>query len=716
MDNIVCESCSDGVCIEKIKCDAFSKLSFSEKKQVIEIGRPTPDLQLIQTKGKVNRKFNTKQYDSYHWLTGCIHSNRLFCFVCLLFSNNKTVWNDIGYADIHNFPTAARKHEQSEKHLESSLKYHTFGKNRIETRLNSQIQIDIDRHNAKVDRNRNIFQRLIDIVCFLGKQELAFRGHDESASSVNKGNYLEMVDVLAKYDGVLENHIQNCTSSFTGLSNRIQNDLISSVASVMIETIKQQIASTDFVAVMVDETPDVSGKEQLVLVLRYFHKSEVFDRFIKYIDVSSDRTAKTLSAIILLILSEFNCLSKLVAQTYDGAAVLSSERNGVQSLVRQQCPLAEYVWCSAHVLNLVLSKSCERIPETKRFFNLIKTLANFFNNSTKRQNHYNKMADMKKLPRVADTRWTYNSRTVNVIFNSSLHLIDLFEDMAENEDSWDGETLSQVSYLLHNLKDFQFQFLLHVFNEIFAETDVLYEIMQKKTSDVTYCIKKIRDFESFLESFRSRFELIFEGVKIITGPPKRKRNVVDAKTNFKRIFIEIIDNISIECRDRYKNLKELKFFGLLSCENFNKYNDNFPVELVSQFVNVYKLYDFNLDRLINELKCVYKSAEFKNLSIYKIIEHFYENNINTVFPEVLRLAKLIVTVPASSASTERSFSSLKRIHTYLRNTQGQQRLTDLSTISIEKNLLTEIKRLPNFYDSILQIFLQKDRRVDLIYK
>ncbi|KAL4713767.1 hypothetical protein ACJJTC_004298 [Scirpophaga incertulas] len=281
MDIFRCESCSGGVCVQKIKSDAFLKLYFSDKKQVIAKGRCTPNLQLLQIKGKVTRKFNIKQYDSYNWLTGCTHSNRLFC---LLFCNNKSVWKDTGYIDIHNFGTAAKKHEQSEKHLEASFKYHTFGKYRIETRLNSQIQIDIDRHNAKVDRNRNIFQRLIDIVCFLGTQELAFRGHDESASSSNKGNYLEMVNLLAKYDGVLENYLQSSTSSFTGLSNRIQNDLISSVASVMIDTIKQQIATTNFVAVMVDETPDVSGKEQLVVVLRYFNESEVYDRFIKYID------------------------------------------------------------------------------------------------------------------------------------------------------------------------------------------------------------------------------------------------------------------------------------------------------------------------------------------------------------------------------------------------------------------------------------------------
>ena len=65
MDNIRCETCLDVVCIEKIKNNAFSKLSFDDIKLVIIKGRSTPDLKLIQTKSKINHKFNTKQYDIY---------------------------------------------------------------------------------------------------------------------------------------------------------------------------------------------------------------------------------------------------------------------------------------------------------------------------------------------------------------------------------------------------------------------------------------------------------------------------------------------------------------------------------------------------------------------------------------------------------------------------------------------------------------------------
>lgn len=76
----------------------------------------------------------------------------------------------------------------------------------------------------------------------------------------------------------------------------------------------------------------------------------------------------------------------------------------------------------------------------------------------------------------------------------------------------------------------------------------------------------------------------------------------------------------------------------------------------------------------------------------------------------------MITIPVSSASAERSFSCLKRIHSYLRNTQGQKRLSELSLISIEKELLCSLQRSGTFYKDILDIYLEKDRRVDLVYR
>jgi hypothetical protein len=86
-----------------------------------------------------------------------------------------------------------------------------------------------------------------------------------------------------------------------------------------------------------------------------------------------------------------------------------------------------------------------------------------------------------------------------------------------------------------------------------------------------------------------------------------------------------------------------------------------------------------------------------------------------VFPETY-LSKLILTIPATGSSTERSFSALKRVKNYLRNTQGQERMSSLSLLNIENRLLDKLMSKENFFDEVIDIFAGKTRRIELRFK
>ncbi len=53
------------------------------------------------------------------------------------------------------------------------------------------------------------------------------------------------------------------------------------------------------------------------------------------------------------------------------------------------------------------------------------------------------------------------------------------------------------------------------------------------------------------------------------------------------------------------------------------------------------------------------------------------------FTEILKLLKIYLSIPVTSAGAERSFSCLKRLKTWLRNNMGQVRLSDLILLNIE---------------------------------
>lgn len=67
------------------------------------------------------------------------------------------------------------------------------------------------------------------------------------------------------------------------------------------------------------------------------------------------------------------------------------------------------------------------------------------------------------------------------------------------------------------------------------------------------------------------------------------------------------------------------------------------------------------------------------------LHHVYDRllPIPEGFPMLVRCLKIAMTFGVSSATAERSFSSLRRIKTYLRSTMTQEQLSNLSLLYIE---------------------------------
>lgn len=65
----------------------------------------------------------------------------------------------------------------------------------------------------------------------------------------------------------------------------------------------------------------------------------------------------------------------------------------------------------------------------------------------------------------------------------------------------------------------------------------------------------------------------------------------------------------------------------------------------------------------------------------------------------------------TSAEAKRSFSTLKRIKTFLRSTMSEDRLSALSMLSIEKLM---IKNIPDFNEKVIDMFAKKKRKKNRI--
>ena len=116
---------------------------------------------------------------------------------------------------------------------------------------------------------------------------------------------------------------------------------------------------------MVDETTDVSNKEQVVVCFRWVDSNlEPHEEFIGLYEVESTRSS-TIVATIHDVLQRVNVsITKLRCQCYDGASSMSGSRGGVAVQLQKEEPRAVYTHCYGHAHGLACSEKSPRRDAT----------------------------------------------------------------------------------------------------------------------------------------------------------------------------------------------------------------------------------------------------------------------------------------------------------------------------------------------------------------
>uniref|UniRef100_H3B7Q0 DUF4371 domain-containing protein n=1 Tax=Latimeria chalumnae TaxID=7897 RepID=H3B7Q0_LATCH len=259
--------------------------------------------------------------------------------------------------------------------------------------------------------------RIVSVARFLGKQGISFRGHNETEHSQNKGNFMECFNLLTKFDPLLQNY--KAPSNCTYLSPS-QNEVIQCCSEQVTFSIVSELKTSGIYATMADEARD-KHKEQLALCVQHVVTAtgSVKKHFLRFCDLKSF-SAESITESVQHCLRD-NGLEDLqcVAQTYDGASVMSGATGGVQAKFQQYHPEAIYVHCDAHQLSLVLCHMCKAIKAATDFFNTLENLYTFFSASL---THHKKNSVMFKL-NLDYTRWSCQSRSINALLTNFTAII-----------------------------------------------------------------------------------------------------------------------------------------------------------------------------------------------------------------------------------------------------------------------------------------------------
>ena len=108
---------------------------------------------------------------------------------------------------------------------------------------------------------------------------------------------------------------------------------------------------------------------------------------------------------------------------------------------------------------------------------------------------------------------------------------------------------------------------------------------------------------------------------------------------------------------------------------------------VSSLLPFFSHYDIDADAITSEVAIA--TTFLKEASPLSYMHHVYYHlyEAKECFPHLLQT---LVTIGVTTASAERSFSSLRRVKTYLRSTMSQERLNNLSLIHIERDISSKL--------------------------
>ena len=478
--------------------------------------------------------------------------------------------------------------------------------------------------------------------------------------------------------------------------------------------------SCQFLSIMVDETTDTSTKEQASICVRYVrahdNELEVCEEFLGFCALASTDAGTITSAIVNFLEKCGIDMEKLVGKGFDGASNMGGHVSGVSVRLTQLYPKAKYfTHCRNHALNLAVVASCNQVPDIRNFMNAFKELTLFFSYSAKRkhilrqcfnnpEDEQNMLADSddwpldegsdlirkKKyhsLPVLSDTRWLTRVDSIDCLVRNYRAVCEAVEKV---RDASSGKSNNDADSFLNRLLSFEFIVCAVVCRHVLAYMRPLTVALQAKNCDLHKAYRMAQRLIKTLQDDRteSKFHCLWEK---ITGAADtlavKKRTVISQRNRA---------NVPVESVEAY--YKVAYYYAFLD-HTISHLKTRFPDELEGALLATFlipgklsSLSDVVIAKIKTEFEFIlpYPSAFESEIRLWKV--HVSEvSNCDKLFdaailaqenspyyPNICAVLLLFLTIPVGSCSCERSFSSLRRLKTWCRNTMSDNRLDSLA--------------------------------------
>ncbi|XP_059996588.1 zinc finger MYM-type protein 1 isoform X4 [Lagenorhynchus albirostris] len=690
-----------------------------------------------KVKGK-SRSIKKSWCSNFQQLENSIKKDVIFCYSCQLFCQKKFSYGGESFAaqGISNWKKTLekfRKHEKSEMHSKSLQFWREY------QFCDEAVNDSLSNHSKQIEGNKKYLKLIIENILFLGKQCLLLRGNDQSVSSVNKGNFLELLEIRAKDKGEEIFRLTNSQVDFYN-STQIQNDIIEIIKTEMLQDIVNEINVSSAFSIICDETTDSATKGQFSICVRYPQKTSkailIKERFLGFIDVE-EMTGTNLHRSIKTYLQQIGVdLDKIRGQAYDSTSNWRGKFNKIAAEFKKEEPRALYLHCYAHFLDLAVIRFCKEVKELRSALNTLSSLFNTIHGemSVNFQNIYKLSQNKTCKKHTSQSCWTVHDRTLLSVIEGLPEVIETLEVLSSH--SSNTSLADELSDLLALVSKFEFIFCLKFLYRVLSVTGILSKELQSETIDIFSLSSKIEAILECLSSERNDtyFKTIWDGAEEVCQkitckgfeverPSFQKRRkiqkTIDPSNSDSMFFPTSTEeqykiNIYYQGLDTILQNLKLCFSEFDYCkmkqisELLLKWNEPLNEATAKDVQEFYKLDadiipELRFYRQYAKLNFVldYDCISFSNLG-HLFIQHGLHNNI----PCISVLLYIALSWPVTSASVENSFSTLSRLKTYLCHTRGQEKLSGLALMAVEQELVNKLMEPERLNGTVEKFILQ----------
>jgi len=454
------------------------------------------------------------------------------------------------------------------------------------------------------------------------------------------------------------------------------------------------------------------------LVGRFVKKNEavICEHFLGFVPIN-DSTGKGLSDCLLNVLAELKLnINDLRGQGYDNGANMRGKHNGVQKKILQINPRAFFVPCSAHSLNLVVNDAAKMSFEIVDFFNIVQELYVYFSASTKRWNILKKNISNLTLKPLSNTRWESRIESIKPLKYQLGEIYDSLIQINEDETE-DMNTRLLAQSLCKKIQSFKFICATIIWYKILSKINIVSKMFQDPKLNIGIALEMIENLKEYFTKKRSDehfLDIISKSKKLsldVNGDTtfpieqrlrKRKKHfdyetedepIIDPQNSFKcNFYYTILDSTLSSLNERFELLRTnsdifLIFYSIknliqMSDKELLKHCNDLQIHLTDNVLNESDISGPELYEEIISLR-IHLKLDYNS---HDVLNYIHTNGLSSFFPNMCIALRIYLTMPVSVATGERSFSKLKIVKNYLRSTMNQDRLTNLSIISIEHQL------------------------------